>query len=60
MCIDNCMSNSTLCVLTICVFIAHCHLYKYELSICKPSEARSQAFHSPRHMCCSDVTIKMI
>ncbi len=30
MCIDNCMSNSTLCVLSIYMYVyfAHCHLYK--------------------------------
>ncbi len=43
------------------LFFLHC------LSICKLfvvffalSGARSQEFHSPRHLCCGDVTIKVI
>ncbi len=30
------------------------------ISVADIAGARSQAFHSPRHMCCGDVTIKLI
>ncbi len=46
--------------------IVFCTVCKYVLSICKLfcffalSGARSQEFHSPRHLCCGDVTIKVI
>ncbi len=52
-----------------CMCILHivfCTVCKYVLSICKLfcfsalSGARSQEFHSPRHLCCGDVTIKVI
>ncbi len=52
-----------------CMCIMHivfCTVCKYVLSICKLfcffalSGARSQEFHSPRHLCCGDVTIKVI
>ncbi len=49
------------------VYIAHCHLYKsvcngtvYMLIVSALYGARSQEFHSSRHMCCDDVTIKVI
>ncbi len=46
--------------------IVFCTVCKYVLSICKLfcffalSGARSLEFHSPRHLCCGDVTIKVI
>ncbi len=44
--------------------IVFCTACKYVLSICKNyfalSGTRSQEFHSPRHLCCGDVTIKVI
>ncbi len=46
--------------------IVFCTVCKCVLSICKLfcfsalSGARSQEFHSPRHLCCGDVTIKVI
>ncbi len=45
--------------------ILHIVFCKYVLSICKLmffalSGARSKEFHSPRHLCCGDVTIKVI
>ncbi len=46
--------------------IVFCTVCKYVLSICKLFcffalfGARSQEFHSPRHLCCGDVTIKVI
>ncbi len=52
-----------------CMCILHivfCTVCKYVLSICKLFlffalfGARSQEFHSPRHLCCGDVTIKVI
>ncbi len=52
-----------------CMCILHivfCTVCKYVLSICKLfcfsalSGARSQEFHSSRHLCCGDVTIKVI
>ncbi len=60
---------STLCILSMCMCILHivfCTVCKYVLSICKLFlffalfGARSQEFHSPRHLCCGDVTIKVI
>ncbi len=49
------------------VYIAHCHLYKsvsngtvYMVIVSALYGARSQEFHSSRHMCCDDVTIKVI
>ncbi len=63
------LSCSTLCILSICMCIMHivfCTVCKYVLSICKLFcffalfGARSQEFHSPRHLCCGDVTIKVI
>ncbi len=61
------MSNSTLCVLSICICILHivicrslqvCTVYMYIFYAL--SGARSQEFHSPRHTCCGEVTIKVI
>ncbi len=55
--------------MSMCMCILHivfCTVCKYVLSICKLFlffalfGARSQEFHSPRHLCCGDVTIKVI
>ncbi len=47
-----------MCILHIVI----CTVCKYVLSIIVSalSGARSQEFHLPRHMCCGDVTIKVI
>ncbi len=70
MCIDNCKYvYSTLCVLSICMCILHivicisllvCNGTVYMLIVSALDGARSQEFHSSRHMCCDDVTIKVI
>ncbi len=44
---------STVCKYRYCLYVNCCCFFAL-------SGARSQEFHSPRHLCCGDVTIKVI
>ncbi len=51
-----------MCILhiVICISLYVCNGTVYMLIVSALSGARSQEFHSSRHMCCDDVTIKVI